>query len=119
MVPITIMESGEVTAPMLPMAVSRKPGTGKPLILRARPRNTVMIHGFRRIFLHFVLKSAVVNTASPAVHMKIRLGMMKMDAANNPSAPYTEDTMGIPKKPELFTRVQYWRMLFLSWGYLL
>ena len=35
MVPITIMESGEVTAPMLPMAVSRKPGTGKPLILRA------------------------------------------------------------------------------------
>ena len=87
MVPITIMERGEVTAPILAMAVSRKPGTGNPLIRRANPKNTVMIHGFSRILRHFVLRSAVVNTDSPAVHMKIRLGIIKMEAANNPSFP--------------------------------
>ena len=107
MVPITIMESGVVTAPILATASSKKPGTGYPVILRIMPRNTVTIQGFRRIFLHFVLKSAVVNMARPAVHMKMRLGMIKMDAAKRPSLPYTADTIGIPKNPELLTKVQY------------
>ena len=107
MVPMTIMERGVVTASVLAMAVSKNSGTGNPVILRAMPRNTVTIQGFRRMFLHFVLKSAVVNMARPAVHIKMRLGMIKMDAANRPSLPYTADTMGIPKNPELLTRVQY------------
>ena len=63
--------------------------------------------GIQKDVLHFVLKSAVVNMARPAVHIKMRLGMIKMDAANRPSLPYTADTMGIPKNPELLTRVQY------------
>ena len=52
MVPMTIMERGVVTASVLAMAVSKNSGTGNPVILRAMPRNTVTIQGFRRMFLH-------------------------------------------------------------------
>ena len=87
MVPIIIMESGEVMAPILATDLSINSGTGILSIRRAMPRNTVMMQGLRRIFLHLLLKSETVKRESPAVHIIIRLGIIKMEAYKSPSAP--------------------------------
>ena len=84
MVPITIIDNGDVIAPMLLMPVSRNPGIHSPVIRRNNPRNTAIIQGLRKMFLHFVRKSDTVNTASPAVHIKILAGIMNIDAAKRP-----------------------------------
>ena len=47
---------------------------------RRIPKNTEMMQGFKKMFLQLSLKFEVVKREMPAVHMAIRLGMMKMEA---------------------------------------
>ena len=54
----------------------------------------------------------------PAVHMKIRLGMINTVAKRSPSSPRTEEIIGSPRNAALFTSVAYWRILLFSKGYM-
>ena len=80
MVPMIIMERGEVVLPMLPMALSKNPGRGINSSCLANPRKQAIIPGFNRMFLHLLLKSDWVKRDNPALHIIIRFGIIKNEA---------------------------------------
>ena len=81
---------------------------GNPVKLLISPRYTAIMHGFIRTFLNAPLLSPeLVKIEIPAVHIKIRFGIIKIVARSMASSPSTEFTIGSPRKAELFTSVAY------------
>ena len=78
---------GEVQAPRLSTAVSTKWGRGSWSTMRTRPTSTAMMPGLSSTFLTACLASALVNREMPALHMRMRVGMMNREPRKSPSSP--------------------------------
>ena len=81
------MATGEVQAPRLSTAVSTKWGRGSWRNIRTRPISTAMMPGLVMTFLKAFLGSAWVNREMPALHMRMRVGMMNREPRKSPWSP--------------------------------
>ena len=105
-VPIRTMDSGVVQFPSPVIDFARNSDRVKSVKLLKSPIKITITHGFSMTFLN-------------AAYIKIRFGIIKIDARNIPASPSTAFTIGSPKNAALLTSVAYCKTDFFSFGYML
>ena len=118
-VPIRTMESGVVQFPSPVIDFARNSGRVKSVKLLKSPIKITITHGFSMTFLNAAFLSAsAVKIDTPAVHIKIRFGIIKIDAKNIPASPSTAFTIGSPKNAALFSSVTESKANYITFGYM-
>ena len=90
-------------------------------VFRVRSLIAYAIHQYFQeqgfVYVHTPLITS--SDCEGAVHIKIRFGIIKIDARNIPASPSTAFTIGSPKNAALLTSVAYCKTDFFSFGYML